>query len=129
MYERLSQAARSIMQHANKEATQSNHPYIGSIDILIAIVATADDIGAKMLRSRGIYSSEIRSELARTSTLGFEDGTPRAKKIVENAIKVANELNHTEIDSVHLLLGLLNDHTSLACSALVGLGTNLDQLR
>ena len=82
-----------------------------------------------MLRSHGIYSSEIRNEIARTSTVGFEDGTPRAKKIVENAIKVAKELNHTEVDSVHLLLGLLNDQTSLACSALVGLGMNLDQLR
>ena len=129
MYERFSQAARIIMQLANKEATQSSHSYIGTIDILIAIVATGDDVGAKMLRSHGIYSSEIRSEIARTSTVGFEDGTPRAKNIVENAIKVARELNHTEVDSVHLLLGLLNDQTSLACSALVGLGMNLDQLR
>jgi ATP-dependent Clp protease ATP-binding subunit ClpC len=129
MHQRFSEAARIIMQLASKEAMQSGHSYIGTIDVLIAIVATGDDVAAKVLRSHGIYSSEIRSEIARTSTVGFEDGTPRAKKIVENAIKVAQELNHTEVHSEHLLLGLLNDPTSLACSALVGLGMNLDQLR
>jgi ATP-dependent Clp protease ATP-binding subunit ClpC len=129
MYQQFSDAARKIMQLANKEAMQSGHSYISTIDILIAIVATGDDVAAKVLRSHGIYSSEIRGEVARTSTVGFEDGTPRAKTIVENAIKVAKDLNHPEMGSEHLLLGLLNDQTSLACTALVGLGLNLDQLR
>jgi ATP-dependent Clp protease ATP-binding subunit ClpA len=129
MYERFSQAARTIMQLANKEAMQSDHAYIGTIDVLIAMVTTADDVGVKMLRSQGIYSSEIRSEIAKTPMVGIEDGFPRVKNIVESAIKVAQELNHTEVDSVHLLLGVLNDQTSIACRALAGLGMNLDQLR
>jgi ATP-dependent Clp protease ATP-binding subunit ClpC len=57
MYQRFSQAARIIMQLANKEAMQSGHSYIGTIDVLIATVATGDDVAAKVLRSHGIYSS------------------------------------------------------------------------
>ncbi len=79
--------------------------------------------------ARGIDSSELRREIARASAAGLGDGTSRAKSIVEEAIKVAQELNYTEVDSAHLLFSLLNDQTSLACRTLVGLGANLDQLR
>lgn len=117
------------MQLANREAMHSGHPDIGTVDILIALVATGDDVATKFLRSLRIYSSEIRNEVARHSTGGVEDGKPRAKQVIENAITVAQELNHSTLDSEHLLLGLLNDHDSLACRTLAGLGINLDQLR
>ena len=117
------------MQVANQEATRAGHSYIGTEDILIGIAVGRDSIAAQVLRSHGIDSNKIRSELAKMPTINFEDAAPFAKKVIENAIKEAQQLNHTEMDSEHLLLGLLHDQTSLASSALVGLGVNLDQVR
>jgi ATP-dependent Clp protease ATP-binding subunit ClpA len=129
MPQRFTEAARVVMQVANQEATQAGHSYIGTADILIAIAAGLDGVAAQVLRSRGIDSSKIRSEVAKMPKVAFDDATPCAKKVIENAIKEAQQLNHTEMDSEHLLLGLLKDQTSLASSALVGLGVNLDQVR
>jgi ATP-dependent Clp protease ATP-binding subunit ClpA len=128
MTHRFTEAARVIAQVASKEATLAGQSYIVTVDFLVAIATARDGIAADVLHSHGIDSRKIRNEVAKILK-DVDDDTFGAKKIIENATEEARQLNHTEIDSEHLLLGLLNDQTSRASSALVRLGVNLDRVR
>ncbi|HET8929745.1 MAG TPA: Clp protease N-terminal domain-containing protein, partial [Acidimicrobiales bacterium] len=60
---------------------------------------------------------------------GFERFTPRARNVVVAAHNLAGDAGVAEIVPAHLLLGLLEDHTSVACTVLDTLGATAPRLR
>jgi ATP-dependent Clp protease ATP-binding subunit ClpA len=54
---------------------------------------------------------------------------PRTKKVLELSLREAIRLQHGEISSGHLLLGLLRDGNGLGVKVLTEAGVDLDQLR
>ena len=55
--------------------------------------------------------------------------TPRAKKVLELALREALLFGHNYIGTEHLLLGLLDDEESLGGGALTGLGITKERAR
>ena len=55
--------------------------------------------------------------------------TPRAKKVVELAVDEARRLNHHDVGTEHLLLGLVREGEGAAAGVLESLGVSLDQVR
>ncbi|PLS80808.1 NDP-hexose 4-ketoreductase, partial [Candidatus Saccharibacteria bacterium] len=55
--------------------------------------------------------------------------TPRAKKVLELALREALEMGHSYISSSHILLALLREGEGVAAQVLRRLGLTLDQLR
>ena len=55
--------------------------------------------------------------------------TPRAKKVLELALREALHLGHNFLGTEHVLLGLIREGEGLAAQVLVKLGANLNQLR
>ena len=55
--------------------------------------------------------------------------TPRAKKVLELALREALLLGHNYIGTEHLLLGLLDDEESLGGATLTGLGISKERAR
>jgi ATP-dependent Clp protease ATP-binding subunit ClpA len=60
---------------------------------------------------------------------GYERFTDRARKAIQLANQEAQRLNHENIDSVHILLGLVKEGTGVACAVLRFLGADLPTLR
>jgi len=54
--------------------------------------------------------------------------TPRAKKVVEFASEKASEMNHDQVSSEHLLLGLLKDPDGVAAQILNNFGLKLENV-
>jgi hypothetical protein len=59
----------------------------------------------------------------------FDRFTDRAKKVMTLARKAAIELNHDQIGAEHILIGLIDESTSVAVNVLKGRGVDLEQLR
>ena len=55
--------------------------------------------------------------------------TPRAKKVLELALREAQQLGHGYIGTGHLLLGLIREGTGVAAQVLVRLGADLSRAR
>lgn len=55
--------------------------------------------------------------------------TPRAKKVLELALREALRLHHDYIGTEHILLGLLREGRGLAAEILIGDGVDLEELR
>ena len=55
--------------------------------------------------------------------------TPRAKKVLELALREALQLNHSYIGTEHILLGLVREGDGVAATVLAGLGVDLGRVR
>jgi Clp amino terminal domain, pathogenicity island component len=92
-------------------------------------------VPARALDSLGVTLEAARARIERTVGLGKRPPsghipfTPRAKKVLELALREALRLNHNYIGTEHILLGLLREGEGLAAETLVELGTDLDAVR
>jgi ATP-dependent Clp protease ATP-binding subunit ClpA len=80
-----------------------------------------------VLESIGITLEEVRAQVARIVGRGDEPPsgqvpfTPRAKKVLELALREALSLGHNWIGTEHLLLGLVRENEGVAARILLGL--------
>jgi ATP-dependent Clp protease ATP-binding subunit ClpC len=136
MFERLTDRARKVMALANQEAQRFNHEYIGTEHILLGLVKEGSGVGANVLKNLGIDLRKVRLEVEKLVksgpemvTMGKLPQTPRAKKVIEYAIEEARNLNHNDVGTEHLLLGLLRERDGVAAQVLMNLGLKLEDVR
>ena len=136
MYERFTDRARRVMQLANQEAQRFNHEYIGTEHILLGLVKGGDGVAAAVLRKMGVKLITVRLEVEKLVqsgpemiTMGKLPQTPRAKKVIENSMIEARDMQHSFVDTEHLLLGLLSVEEGVASQVLRYLCGTLEQVR
>ena len=129
MYERFTDRARKVMALSNQEALRFNHEYIGTEHVLLGLIKEGDGVAAKVLENLDIDLRKIRLEVEKLVqsgpdmvTMGKLPQTPRTKKVIQEAIKVAQERNHNYIGTEHLLIGLLREKEGIAAQILVNFG-------
>ena len=81
--------ARQILLLANKEAERFNHDHIGSIHLLLGIIALGEGVAFDVLSSMGIKLNQLRMEVEKDfapsgalETAGVKPLTARLKKIL-----------------------------------------------
>jgi ATP-dependent Clp protease ATP-binding subunit ClpC len=135
VFERFTDRARRVLTDAQEEARQLNHPFIGTEHILLGLLREDDGVGAHALRSLGVSFKAVRDQVqevigtAGTVPSGSPPFTPRAKKVLELALREALQLNHSYIGTEHILLGLVREGQGVAATVLVSLGADLHRVR
>src|SRR5207248_1029733 len=136
MYERFTDRARKVMQLANQEAQRFNHEYIGTEHILLGLVKEGSGVAAYVLKNLDIDLRKFRLEVEKIVQSGPDmvtmdklPQTPGAKKVIEYAIEEAQALRHHDVDTEHLLLGLMRHGEGVAYQVLRQLGVDLESLR
>jgi ATP-dependent Clp protease ATP-binding subunit ClpC len=113
LFERFTERARQVVVLAQQEARELRHDYIGTEHILLGLVREEEGIVARVLGSFDITLERVRGEVVRTVGVGNEVAggqipfTPRAKKVLELALREALNLGQNYIGTEHILLGLL----------------------
>src|SRR5690349_17615993 len=94
MYERFTDRARTVMQLANEEAKCFNHEYIGTEHILLGLIEEGAGAAAHVLKEFDLDLCKIRREVEKILQSGPDMVmvgqlllTPRAKKVLKNAIE------------------------------------------
>jgi ATP-dependent Clp protease ATP-binding subunit ClpA len=134
-YGSFTPAAQRVMAYAHEEAMRFNHGYIGTEHLLLGLARERDGLAAQALAHMAIEPNKLRA--ATEFIIGASDRpavgllmlTPRAKRVVELATDEARLLGSDEIDTEHLLLGLLADGDGIAASVLTSLGADLERTR
>jgi ATP-dependent Clp protease ATP-binding subunit ClpC len=135
MFERFTERARQVVVLAQDEARLLRHNYIGTEHILLGLLREDEGIAARVLESLDIGVQEVRAQVARIVGQGDEvtsgqiPFTPRAKKVLELALREAQSLGHKWIGTEHLLLGLVRENGGVGARILVDLGADAAKVR
>ena len=120
---------------AQEEASLLNHSFIGTEHILLGLIHEGDGLAAQALESLGISLQAVREKVADTigpagsAPTGSPPFTPRAKKVLEPALREALQLGHNYIDTEHILLGLVREGEGVAAQVLKSFGADLGTVR
>lgn len=136
MYDRYTDRARKVMQLANQEAQQMNHPHVATPHMLLGLVKEGNGVAGRVLKAFGVTVENVRREIEKqmppgpdTVIMGRLLCGPRANKVAEFAIEEAKQLNHNYVGTEHVLLGLIRDKEAVTYQVLTTLGVNTDELR
>lgn len=135
MFERFTDRARRVVVLAQEEARLLNHNYIGTEHILLGLCHEGESVAAKALESLGISLETVRGQVeeiigqGQTAPPGHIPFTPRAKKVLELALREALQLGHSYIGPEHLLLGLVREGEGVAAQVLERRGAELKRVR
>ena len=135
MFERFRERARQVVVLAQDEARALKHNYIGTEHILLGLLREEEGLAARVLESLDITVEEVRAQVARIVGQGDEvttgqiPFTPRAKKVLELALREALSLGHDYIGTEHILLGLVRENEGVASKILLDFGANAETVR
>ena len=115
MFERFTERARQVVVLAQEEARTLRHHYIGTEHILLGLLREEGGTAARVLESLEITVERVRDQVVRIVGSGEEvtsgqiPFTPRAKKVLELALRESLSLGHNYIGTEHILLGLTSE--------------------
>jgi ATP-dependent Clp protease ATP-binding subunit ClpA len=135
VFERFTERARQVVVLAQDEARALKHNYIGTEHLLLGVLREEEGVGARVLDSLDVTLEEVRAQVARIVgqgddvTSGQIPFTPRAKKVLELALREAVQLGHNHIGTEHILLGIEREGQGVAARILADFDADADKVR
>src|SRR5271167_4083963 len=135
MFERFTERARQVVVLAQEEARTLKHNYIGTEHILLGLLREEEGLAARVLESLEITVERVRGQVVRIVGSGEEvtsgqiPFTPRAKKVLELALREALSLGHNYIGTEHILLGLVRENEGVAARILLDFDADSEKIR
>jgi ATP-dependent Clp protease ATP-binding subunit ClpC len=135
MFERFTERARQVVVLAQEEARTLKHNYIGTEHILLGLLREEEGLAARVLESLDITVERVRGQVVRIVGSGEEvtsgqiPFTPRAKKVLELALREALSLGHNYIGTEHILLGLVRENEGVAARILLDFDADSEKIR
>src|SRR5881394_2957632 len=135
MFERFTERARQVVVLAQEEARTLKHNYIGTEHILLGLLREEEGLAARVLESLDITVERVRAQVVRIVGSGEEvtsgqiPFTPRAKKVLELALREALSLGHNYIGTEHILLGLVRENEGVAARILLDFDADAEKIR
>jgi ATP-dependent Clp protease ATP-binding subunit ClpC len=135
MFERFTNRARAAVVHAQEEARGLGHNYIGTEHVLLGLLGEPEGIAGLALRRLGVTLERTRTEVA--ALIGRSDDvpsghipfTPRAKKVLELALREALSMGHNYIGTEHIALGIVAEGDGVAMQVIVAQGATGERVR
>ena len=116
---------------AQEEARLLGHSFIGTEHLLLGLIHEGEGVAARALESLGVTLEAVRQKVAETlggpgsaEPSGSPPFTPRAKKVLELALRESLQLGHDFVGTEHLLLGLVREGEGVAVQVLAMLGAD-----
>ena len=115
--ERLSPDATAALYRAQYEARQLDHNYVGQEHLLMGLIYNAGNTASRALTEAGAAPEGIRSLYDTVMGRGQHpapegerlDFAPRLTRAMDLAVDEARRLNHYDVGTGHLLIGLIRE--------------------
>jgi ATP-dependent Clp protease ATP-binding subunit ClpC len=113
MFERFTDDARRVVVHAQEEARSLHHSYIGTEHILLGLLRGDDGPASRTLSGLDVSLTAVREDVesmigrGASPSTGHVPFTPRAKRVLELALRESTKLGQGQIGPEHILLGLV----------------------
>jgi ATP-dependent Clp protease ATP-binding subunit ClpA len=135
LFERFTERSRQVVVLAQDEARALKHNYIGTEHLLLGLLREDKGLAARVLESLDITVEEVRAQVERVVGRGDEPltgqipFTPRAKKVLELALREALVLGHNYIGTEHILLGIIRENEGVAARILLDFNADPEKVR
>jgi hypothetical protein len=135
LFSRFTGRARHAVVLAQEQARELKHSYVGTEHLLLGLLRESEGLAAQVLAALGVREDEARAQLLRIvgegehAVGGQIPFTPRAKKVMELALREALALGHNYIGTEHLLLGLGREGEGVAAQILLAFGADAEKVR
>ena len=134
-FERFNEQAKLSLTLAQEEAARSHHSYIGTEHLLLGLLRVQQGTAYRVLTDLGVdlvtVREVIKSVLGRNERILIQSIIPtsRVKKVIELSFEEARRMGDYEVDTAHMLLGLIIEGEGIAAHALTDLGATLEKVR
>jgi ATP-dependent Clp protease ATP-binding subunit ClpA len=137
MFERFTERARRAVVLAQEEARGLRHNYIGTEHLLLGLCAEPEGVAARALVPFGVSLVAVRAEVTKRAEPGQKQKavrghipfTPRAKKVLELALREALRLGNNYIGTEQILLGLIAERDGAGAQILAAQAGDLAAVR
>jgi hypothetical protein len=136
LFARFTASAKQALFFSRFEASGFGQLSIEPEHVLLGVVRARAGLESRVLANARLSLDHLRADIAARTpsseplgpfvTIPFTDGTKRA---IQFAAAEADRLEHKDIGTAHMLLGLLRDEASVASSILRERGLSLDAVR
>jgi len=132
-FERFTEAAKLSLTLAQKEA-ESRHPYIGTEDLLLGLLRVStgtahvalEELGISIDPVRVLIDDAVAGDVRRAVTKIHP--TSRVKKVIEMSFEEARRMGHGEVDTGHILIGIVLEGDGIAAHVLQDLGFTAERV-
>lgn len=131
---KVTATAERAMKFAASEARQMGHNFVGTEQVMLGLIAAGDGVAGQVLLAYGLSLTDVRRRVRAIIGLGSGNVadevpfTPRTQRILDLSLCEAQRLQHDEIGTGHILLGLLREGHGVAARVLTEMGLSLDRL-
>ena len=129
MYDnRFTPRAQNALRLAQAAAEELGHSYVGSEHLLLGLLREEGGAAQRCLAEQGLTVEKARMaivEIVGTGLAGLappQGLTPRAKRVIENAVGESGRTGGGYVGTEHLLLGILRENGTMAMRVLTSLG-------
>lgn len=126
----------TVLAISRLEAIRFRHRRVDSEHILLGVIRQEGGVAATILATLGVDPNQAEARVREMVPLGHAfqvrgelPYTPRARRVLERAQVEARALDHSHVDTEHLLLGLLGEEESIAAWVLSCMGVTLEAAR
>ena len=134
-FELFNEDAKMSLTLAQEEAERSHHSYIGTEHLLLGLLRVQKGTAYSVLTGLGVDIGTVRgvikSVLGRNEPILIQSIIPtsRVKKVIELSFEEARRMGDHEVDTAHMLLGLIIEGEGIAAHVLTDLGATLEKVR
>ena len=134
----FTERTRKVLALAREEGMRLGHEHVAPEHILLGLVREGEGVAAAVLQKLDVDLGDLRNRIESRTSAGSDldqrafdlPYTSQAKRVLEAAMREAQQLNHSYVGTEHLLLGILRDEASIATKVLQGeLGITVDMAR
>jgi ATP-dependent Clp protease ATP-binding subunit ClpC len=134
LQERFTERVRKILHLARDEALRTKQSFIGTEQLLLAMIKEGEGVGAMVLINLGIELSELRKGIENSINIGPGGKidvqlSNEARLCLNYAMEEAKNFGHSYVGTEHLLLGIIRTQESLGAQILESVGMDYDTLK
>ncbi|MDO4620870.1 MAG: ATP-dependent Clp protease ATP-binding subunit [Lachnospiraceae bacterium] len=135
MMQNYTNEAKKAISYATKSAASHNQNYAGTEHLLVGLLRTTDGTAAGVLAEAGVTPDKLTQLIDKLiapqgdTTVKEQPGfSPRAEKVIKQAVSICVELGSREIGTEHLLLAMLRDTECVGTRLLHTMGADVRKL-
>lgn len=131
----FNQSAQAALAAAVTEARSMKHNYIGQEHLLLALATDETNTATQLFASVGASGERVQSAVRSVIGEGTASGdherpyTPRTVQALALAEQEAARFDEDEVDTAHLVLGMLSEGHGIGAGVLTSLGFTLESGR
>ncbi len=130
----FTEKANEGLNFAIGSAEYFGHTYVGSEHLLLGLLKIGSGVACTILNKKNVTADKIEELIEETigsgnpSKLSPDYFTPRAKRVLETAVKNSRKYTGGLVGTEHILLGILSDGDNYAIRFLGELGVDIASL-